>query len=552
MDASDFPVVGIGASAGGLDAFHSFFAEMPSDCGMAFVVILHLPAERKSLLAEILSRWTGMQVIEAQDGTRLEPSRVYVPPPHSVLSLTGNRLSVRMPNPDDERVLRPIDAFFDALAHEFREQAAGVVLSGTGTDGALGLKAIKESGGVTFAQGANGTAPQYGEMPEGAIAIGSVDIVAAVEDIPGHLLRMRKDRLAPLAARDDSARVEAARLEICEILRTQLGHDFSGYRSNTFVRRVQRRMQVVNVPAVDAYIARLRADHAEVVFLFRDLLIRVTSFFRDKEAFAALEEHVIPRLFAGRGADAAVRVWVPGCATGEEAYSLAILLREQIERLSNPPKVKVFATDIDDFAIGTARLGQYPATLLEGLSPERRARFFTAIQSGFVISPEIRDLCTFSVHNLVRDPPFSRMDLVSCRNLLIYMDIELQSTVIPVFHYSLVPDGILLLGGAESVARHEDLFAPIDKAARIFQRREGRSPPLNLGARRLDDAAPGRFPAAAAHSPSGLDRHTLVSMRTAMAGRSATAPPGDAGRRRRSPKAWRRGYTGASRRPPRD
>jgi two-component system CheB/CheR fusion protein len=487
MNVSAFPIVGIGASAGGLDAFHKFFDHMPADCGMAFVMILHLPPDRKSMLADILGRWTTMPVMEAADGTLIKPNCVYVPPPHSLVTLKDGRLVVHRPVADDQRVPRPIDAFFDSLGSSLAEQAVGIVLSGTGSDGALGLKSIKENGGFTIAQGSEGSAPQYGEMPAGAIATGSVDLVAPIEDIPAHLFRIKGSTLSsPDRAETSALEINSARLKICGILRAQVGHDFSGYRDQTFLRRVQRRMQVVNAATIDAYISRLEADHNEVILLFRDLLIRVTSFFRDKETFDTLESLVIPRLFEGKHADGAVRVWVPGCATGEEAYSLAILLREHVSRLQGVPKVQVFATDIDEAAISAARLGRYPATLLKGLSPERSERFFRASQGGFIVAKEIRDLCTFSTHNLVRDPPFSRMDLVSCRNLLIYMDADLQAAVIPAFHYSLAPDGILLLGGSESTARHEDLFEPLDKAARIFKRREGKSPALNLHFRTPD------------------------------------------------------------------
>jgi two-component system CheB/CheR fusion protein len=460
---------------------------MPADCGMAFVMILHLPADRKSLLPEILARWTNMRVVEAIDGALIDPNCVYVPPPHSVVTLTGGRLGVQMPAPGAQLNFRPIDAFFDSLASSLQEQAIGIVLSGTGSDGALGLKAIKAGGGLTIAQGSGGNGPQYGEMPTGAIATGSVDLIAAVEEIPGHLLRMKDTRFAPLEpAVDPGQELNAARLQICAILRAQLGHDFSGYRDKTFLRRVQRRMQVVNVTMLDDYVKRLQADSAEVVSLFRDLLIRVTSFFRDKETFEMLAALVIPRLFAGKQADGTVRLWVPGCATGEEAYSLAILLREHMDKLTGPPKVQIFATDIDDAAISTARLGFYPETLLKGLSPERRERFFSHGQRGYAVAKSIRDLCTFSTHNLVRDPPFSRMDLVSCRNLLIYLGAQLQAAIIPVFHYALVRHGTLLLGSSESVTKHADLFAPLNKAARIFERRDVASPALKLSLRSID------------------------------------------------------------------
>jgi len=468
-------IVGIGASAGGLEAFRSFFENTPAEPGMAFVVILHLPADRKSLLAEILARWTSMRVVQPSQDELLEPNCVYVPPPHAAVTIADGRLRMHMPQVNDEKSYHPIDAFFDSLAKSSGESAVGIVLSGTGTDGALGLKAIKECCGLTIAQGSDGTRPQYAEMPAGAISTGAVDLVASVDDIPRQLLRM-KGRQVNLDWVDETAQIDSARLAICAILRSRLGHDFSGYRDKTFLRRVQRRMQVVDAPTLDDYIARLRSDREEITLLFRDLLIRVTSFFRDKEAFAVLETKVIPQLFEGKQADGAVRVWVPGCATGEEAYSLAILLREQMDKLGSVPRTQIFATDIDDTAISTARQGRYPSVLLEGLSAERRKRFFIPTLDGCVISKEIRDLCTFSAHSLVRDPPFSRMDMVSCRNLLIYMDTKLQAMVIPLFHYSLVRGGILLLGGSESVAQHGDLFEPLDKAARIFRRRNTKSP----------------------------------------------------------------------------
>jgi two-component system CheB/CheR fusion protein len=480
MSSTGFPVVGIGASAGGIDAFHDFFDRMPADCGMAFVVILHLPADRKSMLSGILSRWTSMPVVDATHGMEIEANHVYVPPPHAIVTMADGHFGVEFPAVAGDRLLRPIDGFFDSLGTAKREQAVGIVLSGTGSDGALGLKAIKERGGLTIAQGSNGTAPQYGEMPAGAIATGAVDLIAPVEEIPGHLLRLKNARVEVVQDGNPADSIDGARLEICTLLRTHLGHDFSGYRSQTFLRRVERRMAVVNARTLEDYIAKLKADPAEITLLFRDLLIRVTSFFRDAETFKVLAVKVIPRLFEGKMADSTVRIWVPGCATGEEAYSLAILLREHMDTLPASPKIQVFATDIDDSAITTARLGRYPETLLDGLSEARRRRFFSISHGSYCVAKEIRELCTFSVHNLVRDPPFSTMSLVSCRNLLIYMNPELQARIIPVFHYSLIPGGMLLLGGSESVAQHADLFEMVDKAARIFQRREGRSPELNL------------------------------------------------------------------------
>jgi two-component system, chemotaxis family, CheB/CheR fusion protein len=480
-------IVGIGASAGGLDAFQSFFQNMAADSGMAFVVLLHLPIGRRSMLPDILARWTGMQVVEASNGELLEANVVYVPPPHAIVTLADGRLRIDMPTEDTPREHRPIDIFFGSLAAELGEKAVGIVLSGTGSDGSLGLKAIKECGGSTIAQGKNGSGPEHAGMPAGAIAIGVVDLVAPVAAIPSHLLRLNSVRLAKIEPPMESPKqIDAARRAICALLREQVGHDFSSYRDKTFLRRVQRRMQGLNITEIGDYVARLEQNHDEARLLFRDLLIRVTSFFRDSETFEALENLVMPRLFEGKHADGTVRVWVPGCATGEEAYSIAILLREQMDKVKAVPKVQLFATDIDEPAITTARLGRYPIPLLEGLSPERRERFFQPTVGGYIVRKEIRDLCTFSPHSIVRDPPFSRMDLISCRNLLIYMDVDLQANVIPSFHYALVRGGTLLLGSSESTVRHEDLFEPLDKSHRIFRRRDVQTPPLELHSRRLD------------------------------------------------------------------
>ncbi len=479
-------VVAIGASAGGIEAFRAFFESMPGDTGMAFVVVLHLAVDRKSLLAEIISRWTSMTVSEAQDAGRLEPNQVYVIPPGFAATMRQGRLHLRPFLPDAPRETTPIDGFFDSLASDMGESAVGIVLSGTGHDGALGLKAIKARGGLTLAQGTDGTAPQHEGMPHSAIATGAVDVIVPVQDMPRVLMAARADGDAN-AASLQAAQVDTFRRAICDILQSRLGHDFSQYKDKTFLRRVERRMQVLNLPRLSDYVSRLERDRDETVLLFRDLLIGVTTFFRDAGAFEAVEQSVVPRLFAGKGGKDRVRIWVPGCATGEEAYSLAILVREHMDRLNDPPTVQIFATDIDEPAIGTARSGRYPATLLDGLSPERRQRFFRQSENSFLVSPEIRNLCTFSAHSLIRDPPFSRMNLVSCRNLLIYMDADLQASVIPAFHYSLLPGGILLLGSAETVVRHEELFAALGKDQRIFQRRDVPSPPMSVVARTMSN-----------------------------------------------------------------
>ena len=483
-------VVGIGAPAGGLEASRAFFRVRPADSGLAFVVVLHLPANRRSLLAEILQRWTLMPVREVEDGDEIRPNVVYVPPPHAVTTYKDGHLNV-MPLPGDgPREYRPIDGFFDTLGGGLGEDAVGIVLSGTGSDGALGLKAIRACGGLTIAQSfgdSQSDGVQHFEgMPAGAIATGAVDLVSTVQDMPGHLIRLIGVKLEAPAHEDDSeAATEALRLRICALLRARIGHDFAQYKEKTFLRRVHRRMQVRDVPTLSRYADLLEEETAEALMLFRDLLIRVTSFFRDGNAFDVIERVVIPRLFAGRDAGHTVRVWVPGCSTGEEAYSLAILMREHMDTLRGQPRVQIFATDIDEPAIGTARLGRYPTTLLDGMSLKRRERFFRQSDSGYLVAKEIREICTFSAHSLVRDPPFSRMDLVSCRNLLIYLDSDLQAKVVPNFHYALAPDGILILGVSESTSRHEDLFSPLDKPARIFVRRNVRSPQIRLSTREM-------------------------------------------------------------------
>jgi len=479
MKAARFPVVGIGASAGGLDAFRGFFEHLPPDCGMALVMILHLPPDRKSMLPEIIERWTKMPVTEVQPGVRIESDHVYVLPPHAIVGVKDGVFALQAVR-QGERLSHPIDEFFDALGTDLHERAVGIVLSGTGVDGSLGLKAMKERGGLTIAQGTDGSGPQYEGMPAGAIATGMVDIVCPVEQMPARLLQYRDALSIEPAAATPEPDTDAARLEICALLRAHRGHDFSDYRSQTFMRRVGRRMQVLNLATLPQYIHALKDNPAELTALFRDLLIRVTSFFRDPETFQVLAAKVIPRLFEHQAADGVVRVWVPGCATGEEAYSFAILLREHMATLDAVPKVQVFATDIDEPAIAIARQGRYPATLVDGLSPERLERFFTLTQGSYCVSREIRDLCTFSVHDVTRDPPFSMMSMVSCRNLLIYMNPTLQARILPVFHYALVPGGMLLLGGSESVSHHTDLFEVVDKGARLFQKRGTSTPDLHL------------------------------------------------------------------------
>jgi two-component system CheB/CheR fusion protein len=471
-----FPIVGIGASAGGVEALEGFFHGLPHDTGCAFVIVTHLSPDRRSLLPEIVAGYTRMPVKTAEDGAPVRPNEVYILPADAVLEIEGGRLKVRQASAV-RRVRKTVDVFFSALAKDQGEYAAGVVLSGGDGDGTLGVKAIKERGGFTLAQVGNGHGPQHPDMPNSAIASGMIDLAIPVEDMGQRLAEFARgfdmfDAMAEAEERADGDReAMERRQEICAILRNQVGHDFSGYKANTFLRRVQRRMQVNHLESLDAYIEQLRKDPKEVGALFRDLLINVTNFFRDPEAFKILEDQVVPKLFAGRGAEDSVRVWVPGCATGEEVFSIAMLLREHMDTLTATPRVQIFATDIDEPALAVARAGRYPEALLEGVSDQRRRRFFTHEDGSYVLAKAVRDLCVFSPHSVIRDPPFSRLDLISCRNLLIYFGPEAQNQVIPTFHYALRPGGHLFLGTSENLGPFAELFTPVDKKHRLFRSR---------------------------------------------------------------------------------
>ena len=463
--AGDFSIVGIGASAGGVEALEQFFRAVPADNGMAFAVVTHLSPDHESMLPEILSRATTMPVVQASDGQSVEAEHVYVLPANAILTIRDGRLRLRRTGPDNhERA--PIDLFFTSLAQDQAEHAIGIVLSGGGSDGTRGLKAIKENGGLTVAQGANATRPRFAEMPSSAVAGGFVDLLLPVEEIPARILAYVHNW-----GDFDPQRPSAGLAGIYDLVRARTGHDFSEYKDRTFQRRVQRRMQLVQTTKIGDYLERLQEEPQEVGALLRDLLIGVTDFFRDAAAFGALEGLVIPKLFAGRGPADEVRIWVAGCATGEEAYSIAMLLREHMDRLEEPPRVQIFATDIDEAALGVARAARYPATLVKGVSAERLKRFFVAEAGSYALAKEVRDLCIFSAHSVIRDPPFSRLDLVSCRNLLIYLKPALQAQMIPMFHYALQPGGYLFLGLSENVARHNDLFASLDRKNRLFRRR---------------------------------------------------------------------------------
>jgi two-component system, chemotaxis family, CheB/CheR fusion protein len=476
-EADPLLIVGIGASAGGVEALQKLFDSTAEDLGAAFVVVTHLTPDRQTHLHEVIARHTRMEVSLVEDGQVLRENRVYVLPSDAVITLSShNTFALRALN-RERRERNLVDVFFASLAEVATEHAVAIVLSGGGSDGTLGLKAVKEQGGLTVAQGHNHAGPGYEGMPASAIASGLVDLVVPVEHIGEKLreyvrsFRMLRSIEEQTAERDRQDTVAGALREIYAVLRKRVGHDFESYKEKTFLRRVQRRMQVLQLDSLQRYTDWLRQDAGEAGLLFRDLLIGVTSFFRDAGVFDAVATQVIPRLFADAGALDTIRVWVPGCATGEEAYSLAILMCEHMSTLEVVPKVQIFATDIDEAALSTARSGRYPAELLQDVDPDRLQRFFRAEPASYVLAKEVRELCIFSPHSVIRDPPFSRMDLVSCRNLLIYFSSELQDDVLPVFHYALKPGGFMVLGPSENISRHTDLFSPIDKKHRIFQRR---------------------------------------------------------------------------------
>ncbi|MBB4288721.1 two-component system CheB/CheR fusion protein [Rhizobium leguminosarum] len=464
-------IVGIGASAGGLEAFKAFFSHMPSDSGMAFVLVQHLAPDHRSMLSELLGKTTSMLVTEAVDGMTVIANQVFVIPPNATLTIESGVLRLEVPAPPREH-RRPIDTFFSALADDQGENAVCIVLAGTGSDGALGLSAVKENGGLTMAQ-AEFDHSAKGGMPHSAVATGFVDEVLRAEEMPARL----KSHFLHLQHVASQKHADGTRLDatehlptIAKLLRAKVGHDFSNYKERTFTRRIQRRMQVLQVDSVSVYTARLKDEPHELDLLFRELLIGVTQFFRDPQYFESLQNLAITKILDGKAANDTIRVWVPASASGEEAYSIAILLKEAIDRRGLPLKVQVFATDIDERAVTFGRAARYSNTT--GLSLERLGRWFSEDGGEFCPIKEIRDMCIFSVQSVVKDPPFSKLDLVSCRNLLIYMDAALQDRVLKTFHYALKSGGLLFLGPSEGVTRQSNYFSSLDKKHRIFQRRD--------------------------------------------------------------------------------
>ncbi|KAK48157.1 chemotaxis protein [Caballeronia jiangsuensis] len=482
----DFPVVGIGASAGGIQALIRFFEHMPPDPGMTFVIVLHLSPSHESQADNVLRRVTRLPVSQVTEATPIEKNHVYLISPATALSMTDGYLSATPAERGRGRGRGravAIDLFFRSLAEAHGERAISVILSGSGSDGAIGIGRIKECGGVTLAQSPEDA--EYGEMPANAMATGQVDIVLPVVDIPQKLIELNENArsitlpsadVEPAAAELDPAEDGAVSAEhalhrVLNTLRIRTGHDFRHYKRATVLRRIERRLQVNGLPNLLAYQRFVETHPEETGALLRDMLIGVTNFFRDRQAFEAVEREIVPAVIERKLDGDPIRVWVAGCSTGEEAYSLAMLFSERKATGAELPRLQIFATDLDQQAIELARTGSYPESILTDISPSRLRRFFTFERGRYVINKALRDSVLFAPHNVLRDPPFSHLDLVSCRNLLIYLDRTVQRQVLETFHFALQPGGLLFLGTSESVDIADDLFSTVDKKNRIYRAR---------------------------------------------------------------------------------
>jgi two-component system CheB/CheR fusion protein len=467
---SAFPIVGIGASAGGLEALELFLKHVPQGGGMAFVIVQHLDPTHKGILVELLQRTTPMPVAQVRDRHKVEPDHVYVIPPNKDMSILHGVLHLLAPAAP--RGLRlPIDFFFRSLADDCQARSIGVILSGMGSDGTLGLGAIKEKAGVVFVQAP--ASAKFDGMPRSAIDAGLADVVAPAEELPGRISDYLKH--TPVAAQSDpdrESKAQSALEKIFILLRAKTGHDFSLYKKSTIYRRVERRMGLHQIAKLATYVRFLRENPQETELLFKELLIGVTSFFRDPPAWEQLKDNVMPALLAAHPQGGVLRAWTSGCSTGEEAYSLAMIFKEALEQV-NPAgnfSLQIFATDLDRDAIDKARAGVYPENIAADICPERLRRFFVKDDYGYRVAKEIREMVIFAPQNMIMDPPFTKLDLLLCRNLLIYLDQEMQKKIMPLFHYSLNPGGVLFLGKAETIGTFNSLFAPLDKKSRIFKR----------------------------------------------------------------------------------
>jgi two-component system CheB/CheR fusion protein len=462
-----FPIVGIGSSAGGLEALEKFFAKMPPAPNIAFVVIQHLSPKHKSIMGTLLAKYTSMKIMEIENNMKVEPNCVYLTPPNRDVTIIKGILHLKEPL-KMHGINLPIDIFFRSLSEDLKERAICIILSGTATDGTLGIKAVKGGGGIAMVQSPESA--KYDGMPRCAISTGLVDFILPVEQIPGQLLSyirhpyLEADKMPP----GIEPHFKNYMQDVFALIESATGHDFSHYKQNTIRRRIERRMAVHQLEKVSEYVAYLRANRGEIDALYKDLLISVTNFFRDPDAFSAIKKQVSSYLLQTRAADAVFRVWVAGCATGEEAYSIAMLFSELMEEENRFFNVQVFASDIDAAAIDYARLGLYPASIAADVSRERLSKFFLKENSSYKVKKQIREMVVFAIHNLIKDPPFSRIDMMCCRNLMIYMDAFLQKRLLSTFHYALNPRGILFLGTSESVGGYNRIFPTLDGKWKVY------------------------------------------------------------------------------------
>ncbi len=468
---ADFPIVGIGASAGGLEAFENFFSNMPADCGCAFVLVTHLDPTHKSLLVDLIKRYTKMNVISAEDRMEVKPNWVYVIPPNQDMTISGGRLILKKPT--EPRFSRlPIDQFFRSLAEDKREKAICIVLSGTGSDGTLGVRKIKEVGGMVMVQ--DPETAKYGGMPSSSINNAVVDYISPPDKMPNELISYvqhifgttkPKIELAPLETKDFMK-------NITDLLYFNTGLDFTAYKENTLFRRIEKRMAVCQISHIAEYYHYLKRIPREINILFKELLIGVTHFYRDKEAFIAFEEKIVPELFKDRDPDDIIRVWVLGCSTGEEAYSIAIILLDYINKHYQDFKLQIYGTDIDDASIEKARAGIYPDSIAADVPLELLEKYFSRKENFYQIKKIVRDSVVFAIQNAIKDPPFSKLDLICCRNLLIYFVPEIQKKLIRLFHYALKPEKFLFLGSSEAISGFEHFFIEIDRKWKLFRKKE--------------------------------------------------------------------------------
>jgi two-component system, chemotaxis family, CheB/CheR fusion protein len=478
----DLPIVGIGCSAGGLEALEKFLTHVPADSGLAIVIVQHLAPDHDSALPQLLQRLTPMTVVEVADGMAVQAGHVYVIPPNHDLSLLHGKLHLL--DPASPRGLRlPIDFFLRSLAEDQREKAIAVILSGMGSDGVLGLRAVKEKGGLTLVQ--EPATAESDSMPRSAIEAGVADIVSPPEALGGRIAEYLRHPLREMPQEpSQTAEILSALDRIVILLRDRSGNDFSLYKTNTLYRRIERRMAVHQIADLDGYVRYLRSNPQEMDLLFKELLIGVTRFFRDPGVWEILRTEAIPSLLARRPNGGALRAWVPACSTGEEAYSLAIVFRETMEQLNPEARftLQIYATDLDHDAVNRARMGCYPDNIAADVSPERLARNFLPEEGGgYRVGKAIREMVVFAPQNIISDPPFTKLDLLSCRNLLIYFGAQVQKRLLPMFHYALNPGGLLLLGSAETIGNFGDLFSPLNNKARLFRRLDRALPVAELG-----------------------------------------------------------------------